>query len=288
MQKLPYIEQLVIHPVKGLRGVSVDHVQITPFGLAGDRRYMLVDDRGRFMSQRRHPELTHFELELISPISGEVDPKQADRKADRKADSVRIHHAGSGSIVLPLDPEPADMARVEVSIWDDTVQAEARFPESDSFFSEVLGERVRLVWMHEQAARFVDPAYARPGERVNFADGFPLLVLGSASIQELNTRLGQPLPINRFRANVIVGGAAPWQEDEWTRIVAGEVHLSLVRPCARCVVITTDQETGERSREPTATLATYRVREGKVMVGMNALAHPVGARLSVGEALRVK
>jgi len=274
MSDTVYIERLSIHPVKGLRGLDVDRAQITPFGLRDDRRFMLVDATGRFMSQRKHPELTHFEVGI-----------------DEAVEAVRrlvISHSDHGSIRVPLDPSARQAERPTVTIWDDAVGAAAVSEEADAWFSGVLREEVRLVWMPDDANRFADPDHAPRGHRVSFADGFPILVLGSASIAELNGRLESPVPIRRFRANVIVGGSEAWAEDGWTVLETDDVRLELVKPCARCVVITTDQETGERSKEPTATLATYRVRDGKVMVGMNAVAEPEGAFLSVGQRIKVK
>lgn len=282
-KNLPHIERLFIYPVKGLRGVAVERARITPFGLAGDRRYMLVDASGRFISQRRFPILARFEVDLVSSAGGSSNDELKGGES-----FVRIQFEKAGVTVIPLEPKPSGIEPVPVTIWNDTVQARAVSNEVDAFLSDILGEMVRLVWMPELADRVADPDFAPPGERVSFADGFPLLVLGSASIEELNTRLESPIPINRFRANVIVGGSAPWQEDTWTLVESAEARLTLVKQCARCVVITTDQETGERSKEPTATLATYRVVDGKVMVGMNALAHPLDAHLHLGEALKVK
>lgn len=274
IEATPYIERLTIHPIKGLRGVDVDRALITPFGLQDDRRFMLVDADGRFMSQRKHPELTHFGVQ-IPAVPGEERV-------------FIVSHPDHGSIRIPLSPDVEDASRSEVRIWDDTVVAEQVSSTADAWFTNVLGEEVRLVWMPEDADRHADPDHAPPGHRVNFADGFPILVLGSASIEELNGRLDVPVPIRRFRANVVIGGSEAWAEDGWTDLETDGVRLKLVKPCARCVVITTDQETGERSKEPTATLATYRVRGGKVMVGMNAVAEPSGAHLSVGQHIRVK
>lgn len=258
-----------MYPVKGLRGIDVDQARLTPFGLQDDRRYMLVDATGGFISQRKHPELTQFEV-----VFGEKH-------------RLEITHERHGSVAVPRHPDATDAARNEVLIWGDQVQAAAASSEADAFFSDVLGEAVRLVWMPADAERMADPVWAPPGRRVSFADGFPVLVLGAASVDELNTRLVTPVSVRRFRANVVIAGAAPWAEDDWKVLEADDARFELVKPCARCVVIATDQQTGERTREPSATLATYRVRDGKVMVGMNAVAGPVGGVVGLGQSVRV-
>ena len=269
MPQTPFIQRLTVFPVKGLRGIDVNQAYVTPFGMQDDRRYMLVDTAGRFISQRKHPELTQFKV------------------AFGEKHRLEITHERHGSVAIPRHPDATDATRHEVLIWGDQVQAAAASSEADVFFSDVLGEAVRLVWMPAEADRMADPAWAPPGRRVSFADGFPVLVLGAASVDELNTRLAAPVSVRRFRANVVIGGAAPWAEDDWKVLETDGARFELVKPCARCVVIATDQQTGERTREPSATLATYRVRDGKVMVGMNAVASPVGGVVGVGQSVRV-
>jgi uncharacterized protein YcbX len=268
----PFIEQLVTYPVKGLPGIALDEAIVTPFGLRGDRRYMLIDPTGRFMSQRATPALTQFGVGI------------------RGKESVSISMEGVGAIELSLDDiDTAGMMpeRRQVQIWDDTLEAAVGNVEADAFFSDALQSPVRLAWMPPGARRIADSMYAQNEARVSFADGFPILVLGTTSIAELNQRLDQPVLLNRFRANVLVGNSKPWEEDAWVEMSTDKVSMELVKPCARCVVIATDQESGERSTEPTATLATYRVRDGKVMVGMNAVARPEGGILRVGEQLKI-
>lgn len=262
------IAALTLFPVKGLRGIDVPQARITPFGLEGDRRWMIVGPEGRFRSQREVPALTHVGV------------------SSEDQDWV-LEHPIAGVLRIPRAGVP-EGAPAQVIIWDDTVRARHAGAQAEAWLRAAFGEDLSLVWMPDDTIRPADPAWAGEGHRVSFADGFPLLVLGTASVAELNTRLATPIPANRFRANVLVEGGEPWAEDGWHTLIAPEATLRLVKPCARCVVITTDQQTGERSKEPTATLATYRRQEGKVMVGMNALAGPDGAILRVGDALRIK
>lgn len=263
-----HIARLTLFPVKGLRGIDVPQARITPFGLEGDRRYMIVGPDGRFHSQRDFPAFTHV---AVAAEDG----------------NWVLDHPAAGVLRIPRAGVPGG-APMDVVVWDDTVRARHAGAQASDWLRKAFGEELSLVWMPDEAQRPADPAWAGDGHRVSFADGFPLLVLGTASVAELNTRLTTPIPTDRFRANVLVEGGEPWAEDGWHTLTSPEATLRLVKPCARCVVITTDQQTGARSKEPTATLATYRRQEGKVMVGMNALAAPDGAILHAGDPLQVK
>ena len=259
-----HIAGLTLYPVKGLRGIDVQEARITPFGLEGDRRYMIIGPDGRFRTQREYPSFTHVSVSA-------------------EADYWVLGHPEAGVLRIPRAGVP-DGAPRNVVIWDDTVRARHAGAHADAWLQRAFGEWLHLVWMPDDTVRPADPAWAGEGHQVSFADGFPLLVLGTASVAELNTRLATPIPADRFRANILVDGGEPWAEDGWRTLTAPQATLHLVKPCARCVVITTDQRTGQRSKEPTRTLATYRRQQGKVMVGMNALAGPEGAMLRVGDA----
>ncbi|MDA0683740.1 MAG: MOSC domain-containing protein [Bacteroidetes bacterium] len=264
------IASLHIFPIKGLRGISVARARITKRGLEHDRRYMLTTPDGRFISQRSHPALARLAVRM-NVVS------------DLVTASCSITDPEGRTLHLPLIQEGG--LSVKVDIWGDAVSALAGFVEANQFFSAYLGEEVQLVWMPPMADRPIDPDFSKPTDQVSFADGYPILVLGSASIEELNQRLTEPIPLNRFRANIIVSGARPWQEDEWTSLRASSVHLRLVKKCARCVVITIDQETGISGREPTATLATYRREGNNVMVGMNAIPEGREGEIMVGDKI---
>jgi len=244
------ISGLSIYPVKALQGIDLQESSITPFGLEYDRRYMLTTSDGTFISQRSYPALATFSV-----------------AAD--ASSLLISHASAGTITIPLSgPQHANS---RAKIWNDDVAAFSGFEEADEYFSEALDEDIRLVWMPNASLRQADLEYSERGDRVSFADGYPVLLLGESSIADLNERLKSPVPMNRFRPNVVVRGSLAWEEDSWTRIDTKEASLRLVKPCARCAVTTTDQSTGETSKEPLATLATFRKRDSKVWVGMNCI-----------------
>lgn len=210
---------------------------------------MLVDDAGLFITQREAPELAR----------------------------TRVRDAGHGFVVsaeghpeLSLEFQPTGGERISVRVWDDLTEGSVQ-PDGSRWFSELLERDVRLVFMPSEVERAVDPDYGSPDDVVGFADGFPLLVLSQASLDELSRRVGRPLEMRRFRPNLVVSGGEAHAEDEWRRLRVGEVRLRLVKPCSRCVITTLDPATGESGKEPLATLATYRKRDGKVYFGMNAI-----------------
>lgn len=244
------IQSIHIYPIKGLAGISVPSARVQPRGLEYDRRFMLTDPTGKFITQRSHPELTQFETAVEQGL-------------------IRVGHRDAGSFSFPAKPK-SDNA-LQTVIWDDTVSSTPVSKEADEYFSDALKQPIKLVGMHDSTHRQVDLTYAKPGDGVSYADGYPILVLGTASIDELNSRLDTLVPINRFRANIIVSGGAPWDEDAWKTFTTVTCRLRLVKPCARCIVIRTDQQTGIRSEEPMATLLTYRRMDKKVLVGMNAI-----------------
>ena len=190
---------------------------------------------------------------------------------------------GMPELRLPLVPAARDRVRVEV--WGDVTEGVPVSPEAAQWLSRYLGALVRLVWMPDDVLRPTDPSYAE-GYRVSFADGFGFLLISEASLADLNRRLKAPLPMNRFRPNLVVAGTEPFAEDGWRRLRMNGIELDVVKPCGRCVVATTDQDTAERGREPLRTLATFRQREGQVMFGMNAVHRGTG-RLTAGMPVEV-
>lgn len=259
---------LHIYPVKGLKGVSLEAATVEPWGLAGDRRWMIVDPRGRFLSQREHGRLA-----LIVPT---LVP-----------DGLRLAIPGREPVTIPR-PDPL-MPRVEVVIWRDTVSATPADLDADRWLSEVLGVPCRLVYMADpETARPVDQEFGAPGDTVSFADGFPLLITTAASLDDLDRRLKHPVPMSRFRPNLDVDGGAPWEEDGWRRVKVGNVSFKVVKDCARCTVTTVNQETGIRSadNEPIRTLAGFRrVADGRIIFGQNLVPEHRGT-VRVGDVVR--
>jgi len=257
-----HVTGLTLYPVKGLRGIPVSACRIGPLGLEGDRRWMIVDANGTFLSQRSHPRMALVETAMVG--EGEAGRGEA-----QEAGRSRIRLTAPGLAPVEIPAVPREGAPVPVTIWDDPVNAVAPSPEADAWMSAYLEAPVRLVYQPDHAVRPTDGAFA-PGGRVSFADGYPVLLVTQASLDELNRRLAEPVPMARFRPNVVVGGpGAPHAEDRWRRIRVGGVHLAGVKRCARCTVTTVDPATGVRGVEPLRTLAGYRAAGGKVWFGQN-------------------
>jgi uncharacterized protein YcbX len=262
----PRLSGLVVYPIKSAGGIALEQSEIDEFGLRYDRRFMVVDQSGEFLSQRSHARLA-----LVAPgIENDV---------------LRVEAPGMPSLELPLAPRPTVATRV--TVWNDTCVATWLGEAAAKWFSDFLGESCSLVYMPADTVRPANPAYDPVGSRVSFADAFPFLLISEESLADLNRRLAEPVPMNRFRPNLVVVGAGPYEEDRWKRIEIGGITLRIVKPCARCLIPTTDQTTAIRSKEPLRTLATYRNVEGKVMFGQNVV-HEGRGRLSVGDQVVLK
>lgn len=264
------VAEIRIYPVKGLRGHSVSEAVVEPWGLSDDRRFMVVDEVGRFLTQRQLPRMAVIAADLVDG-------------------GVELSAPGAGGIAVAV-PNAAEQA-VSVSIWrDESVPARDAGPEAAAWLSAVLGRPCRLVHMAEPwTARSVDPDFATEEDRVSFADGFPLLVTNQASLADLNARLASPVAMDRFRTNVAVANAVPWEEDGWVDLRIGTVHFAGVKDCARCAVTTVDQDTGERSpdTEPLRTLAGFRRKAaGRIIFGQNLIPRGLG-RIAVGDEVTV-
>ena len=269
------LDAITIYPVKSMRGVSVCEAVVEPWGLAEDRRWMVVDENGSYLTQRDLPGMAR----IVAAPDG--------------AGGVVLSAPDTGGQKVHAPMPKAGCPTIETVVRGDRVQAQAAGRAADAWLSATLGCVCRLVHMGDPAAaRPVDPADGRPADRVSFADGFPLLGVGTASIGDLNARLAQPVPMARFRPNIEVSGAAPWDEDRWKLLRiggAGGVTLRAVKPCARCVIVATDQETGVRARdrEPLRTLADFRRGDrGRVLFGQNLVPDGTG-RLAVGNKVKV-
>jgi uncharacterized protein len=256
-----HISGLYHYPIKSCQGIALERAEVDARGIVGDRRLMLVDPAGRFLTQREHPRMALIAARVDGPLLSVSAPDMPALEIDRMADGPRR----------------------PVSIWRDTCQAIDLGAEAAGWLSEFLNTPCQLVRIAEDEVRVVDQAYApRPADQVGFADGFPFLVIAQASLDDLNARLETPLPMDRFRPNIVVAGCAPYAEDGWAEIRIGAITLALVKACARCAITTTDQRTAERGKEPLRTLATYRAVGGKVMFGQNAI-HDRAGTIRIGD-----
>jgi len=259
-----------VYPVKGLKGIALEEASCTDRGIRHDRRWMIVDPAGVFMSQRSHP--------LMATIWTDLD-----------ADSLRLSAPDEDGVQVPFEPPPAPPMKVQV--WNSIVDAVPASREADLWLSTYLDTPCRLVYMPDDSVRYSNDRYAGQGKRVGFADGYAYLVIGEASLADLNARLAAKrhpaLPMNRFRPNLVVSGTDPYGEDRFGEIRIGGAAFRGVKPCGRCQVTTTDQSTGEvMGPEPLLTLAGYRdSAEFGQMFGMNMVSVRAGP-VRVGDAVQ--
>ena len=260
-----HVSELWLYPLKGAAGIPVQEWPLDSFGLKHDRRWMVIDAEGSFVTQRAEPALGR----LAQSIEG---------------GSLIVRAPGAGELRLALAPEAG--APVRVRVWRDDVAAVDGGAEAAAFITSYLGRDSRIVHMPDDSVRPVNPEHARSGDRLSFADGFPLLLIGAASLEELNRRLDEPVEMRRFRPNIVVTGAEPHGEDSWRTIRIGTVVCDVVKPCSRCLVTTLDPATGTAGREPLRTLGGYRRWNGKVWFGQNVIHRGMGA-LSPGDSVEV-
>ena len=262
------LSEINIYPVKSLKGIALSEAAIEDRGLSFDRRWMLVDRTNKFLTQREFP--------LMARVSIELDGD----KFTAAMDDERIE--------VPFEPGGGEFHRTQ--IWQSEVEAEFYRAEVDDWFSRALGTDCRLVRMPETSKRAVNPVYAvrKSEDIVSFADAGPFMLLGQASLDDLNSRLPEPLPMNRFRPNFVVEGSEAFAEDAWKKIRIGETVFHVVKPCERCVIPTINQSTGQKTgKEPTKTLSTYRLKNGNVLFGQNLIAEKAGGVARVGDPVEV-
>jgi len=260
-----------IYPLKAARAVDVDESLVEPWGLAGDRRWLLVDEDGRFVSQREEPSLARVTV-TCGPPGG----------------AISVSAPGSPSCRVAVPAAGAEL--LKVTVWNSAVLAAAAGSAADAWFSARLGRPVRLVYLDDPTRRPVDPGFGRDGDVVSFADGYPLLLTSAGSLSELGRWLAehgeQPVPMTRFRPSVVVTGAPAWAEDRWRRIRIGAVSFRVVKPCGRCVVTTTDQITGERGSQPLKMLGQRR-RFGQQLVFGQDMIPDGGGVIRVGDPVEI-
>jgi uncharacterized protein len=266
MENQLIIQDIFIYPIKSLGGIRVSEAVVEEKGFQHDRRWMLVDQKGMFISQRDFPQLA------LLAVRVEVNELVVFHKKDQEK-----------AVKIPVDL--ASGPELMVTVWDDQVLAKTVDPSLDQFFSDFLGFSVRLVVMPENSRRKVDPRYALNGESVSFADGMPYLIIGQESLNDLNSRLEDPVTMDRFRPNLVFTGGVPYIEDSLREIKIGELDFQIVKPCARCVMTTVDQASGIKGKEPLKTLASYRTFNNKVYFGQNVVALQSG-KIRVGDVIR--
>lgn len=255
-----FLSGLFVYPLKSAAGIPLDRARIRERGIVDDRRWMVVDAGGQFISQRTHPRMA----------------------------LVRVRFAPDGLLLSAPELPDLAVARIPpggrtrpVTVWGDTVAAPSAGAGAAEWMSEHLGCRCDVVYLPDDAARSVEPGWG-PSRLVSFADGFPFLLISEGSLADLNARLDAPLPMNRFRPNLVVSGCAPYAEDGWRRISVGRLRFVVAKPCSRCATTVVDQATADRGREPLATLAGYRRAGTEVFFGQN-LIHEDEGELVLGD-----
>jgi uncharacterized protein len=264
------VRALHVYPLKSAQGLALDSVRLNSTGFEWDRRWMAVDQQGKFLSQRTHPPLARVETRLT-------------------ADALWLRSPELQPLALPLTREGSP---IEVQVWKDYCSGIDQGPAASEWISTLLGESARLVRAPEAPRRLADSTYAGPDPPpLTYADGFQILVCNAASLDDLNARMPQPIPMERFRPNIVLQGLAPFAEDHIEQIQAGQIVLRLVKPCTRCVITSTDQRTGERSTNPLPVLRRFRFdrRLMGVTFGENAIpVSGIGHEIRVGSSCELR
>ncbi|WP_366186647.1 MOSC N-terminal beta barrel domain-containing protein [Flavobacterium ovatum] len=264
------LSELWIYPIKSLAGISLKQSQVTARGLEFDRRWMLVDDEGIFINQRNYPELALFQIKIEDDFLVVTHPNNLEL-------NVRI-----------LLSQKNSNSKTNVMVWEDTVEAVIIEESVSNWFSQILGFSVRLVYMPDESQRKVDPDFAITSDDItSFSDGFPFLIIGQSSLDDLNSRLVDVVTIQRFRPNFVFTGGEAYEEESWKEFSIDRLLFQGVKPSGRCAMITVNPEKGVFSgKEPLFTLSQYKKAGNKVIFGQNAIAKENGS-LQVGDTIKL-
>ncbi|TFY84850.1 MOSC domain-containing protein [Pseudomonas kairouanensis] len=263
------LSALYRYPLKSGKAQVLQNIGLDQLGLDGDRRWMLVDEAsGRFLTQRAVAKMSQLSA-LWNGTGG-----------------LTLSAAGVAPLDVALPGSDAELRGV--TIWRDTLRVPDAGDAAAAWVSAFIGKPTRLVQVPVDRARSTEAGFGKDDDKVGFADGFPLLLIGQASLDDLSHRIGRPMEMLRFRPNLVIEGSAAFAEDSWKRVRIGDVEFRVVKSCSRCILTTIDPATGERSadREPLATLKTYREQDGDVMFGQNLVNDGIG-QLAVGMPVTV-
>lgn len=261
------VSALYIYPIKSLGGIRIQKSEIVPTGLRFDRNWMLINRSGTFITQRKHHNLALLQVSI-------------------EKDMVTVSHKNDPSYSISFGVDEHLQSNIPVTIWDDNCFATEVSQQMSKWFSEFMQADVRLVKMAENERRLVDPRYALDHEVTSFSDGYPCLIIGQASLDNLNSKLQHPVPIDRFRPNIVFTGGDAHVEDKMLTFSINTVVFKAVKPCARCVLTTVNQQTGVKEQEPLKTLASYRTVGKKVLFGQNLL-HIGSGVLNEGDSFEI-
>ena len=261
------VSELFIYPIKSLGGFSVPAATVTDRGFLYDRRWMLVDSSNVFLTQREFPQMALLQV----GISGNI---------------VTVHHKLKHNEEISFSTSKHSTQSSIIQVWNDQCDAFSVDPRLDEWFSSMLSFSCRLVYMPDSSKRKVDTHYAFNDEITSFSDGYPFLLIGQSSLDDLNARLAEPLPINRFRPNIVFTGGEAFDEDRMRHFSINGIQFFGVKPCARCAIPTTNQDNAFRGKEPLKTLATYRQWNNNIYFGQNLL-HKGEGQIRVGDTISI-
>lgn len=261
------LQHLHIYPVKSCAAITLESSEVLPEGLAFDRRWMIVDADGHFVTQRKFPQLARVCVAIVG-------------------DMLQMSYPGEATLEIPIKPQIS--THCEVEVWGDRLQAADLKALSKGWLSKILGSPAHLVFMNDTKARPVKAKFGKAGDHVSFADGAPVLITTQASLQQLSEWVGSPVDMTRFRPNLVVPGDQPFEEDQWQSVQVGEVVFEVTHACARCVMTQVDQAEGklDSHKQPLKALNQYRKRDGQVFFGMNLIPRS-GGTVRVGDAFKV-
>lgn len=265
---MPSVSALYIYPIKSLGGIALSSSAITKRGLEHDRRWMLVDDNNEFLTQRAYSQMALLKTAIIR-------------------DSIIAYHSDDANDIIQLPLHPAPKETVTVKVWDDYCEGQYADDNVNEWFSQKLGISCKAVFMPDDSKRKLDPKYAKSDQDITgFADGYPILVISEASLEDINNRLEEPVPMDRFRPNIVITGTAAFAEDTMRMFRINNSNFYGVKLCGRCIITTTNQQTGERGKEPLKTLTGYRTINNKVCFGQNVICDDNG-QINIGDDIQI-
>lgn len=261
------LESIYIYPIKSIAGISIEKAVVEERGLQYDRRWMLIDENNEMITQRKFHNMALFRMELV-----------------HKHMILRQSSKISETIKIPLQIH--DGKSLEASVWNDQVKMVWPQLTADEWFSDILKTPCRLVYMPDDSPRQVDPKYVSKSMNTSLSDGYPFLLANTTSLKDVSQKSGIKPEMGRFRPNLVVETSEPFEEDSWKSIAIGNISFRLVKPCARCIMVTIDQNTGKAGKEPLKSMSAYRKVNNRIIFGQNAIAERYG-KISVGDELKI-
>ncbi len=261
------LTQINIYPVKSLSGISLKESFVEERGLQFDRRWMLIDDKNEFITQRLFPQMIFINVKIENG-------------------NLIFTHTKKSIEPLKISVKDFPQNKINVKIWDDVCQGNLYNNKINNWFSDAIETNCKLVYMPNSTERKTSTKYFPESKNVSFADGYPFLIIGEESLNLLNSKLNNPVEMKNFRPNFVFSGGSAHDEDNWKNIKIGEINFSVVKPCARCVITTIDSN-ANKNKEPLATLSTYRNFNNKILFGQNMVAHAQGT-INIGDEMYLK